>query len=114
MNAGGDALADYEMLELVLFMALSRGDTKPLAKALLERFGSYAEVINATPQALKEVKGIGDSAVIAFKVVREAALRMARDELIDKPVLSSWQKLIDYCRASMAYQQIEQFRLISK
>ena len=112
MQAGADAVPDYEMLELVLFMALQRGDTKPLAKALMDRFGSYAEVISADPKALKEVKGVGNSIVIAFKVVRESALRMARDELIDKPVLSNWQKLIDYCRASMAYQSIEQFRIL--
>ncbi len=104
-------LPDYEMLELVLFLAQARGDVKPLAKRLMDRFGSYARVISADPGELKEVKGIGDAAVVTFQTVREAAVRLARDEVIGQPVLSSWQALIDYCRASMGYAKTEQFRL---
>lgn len=112
LKAGGDDFADYELLELLLFMALPRGDVKPLAKALLKRFGSFAEVISAEPAALGEVDGVGDSAIAALKTVKAAALRMSRDEILDRPVLSTWQKLIDYCRASMAFAEAEHFRVL--
>ncbi len=106
-----DALPDYEMLELVLFMAKARGDVKPLAKRLIERFGSYARTISADERELKDVKDVGDAVVTAFRTVREAAVRLARDEVIGQPVLSSWQALLDYCQASMGYAKTEQFRL---
>ena len=112
LKSGGEALADYELLELLLFQALPRGDTKPLAKALIGRFGSYAEVLSADADALREVSGVGDAVVAALKTVRAAALRLMRDELMEKPVLSSWQALIDYCRAAMAREKTEQFRLL--
>lgn len=112
LKSGGEALADYELLELLLFQALPRGDTKPLAKALMERFGSYAEVLSADADALREVSGVGDAVVAALKTVRAAALRLMRDELMEKPVLSSWQALIGYCRAAMAREKTEQFRLL--
>ena len=112
LKAGGEALPDYEMLELLLFMARPRGDMKPLAKALLKRFGSYAAVISADPAALAEVKGVGDSAIAALKTVQAAALRLAREEVLNQPILSTWQKLMDYCRASMAFADSEQFRIL--
>ena len=112
LKSGGEALADYELLELLLFQALPRGDTKPLAKALIGRFGSYAEVLSADADALREVSGVGDAVVAALKTVRAAALRLMHDELMEKPVLSSWQALIDYCRAAMAREKTEQFRLL--
>ena len=111
MKGGAEAMPDYEMLELVLFLAQPRGDTKPAAKALIERFGSYAKVISAEPAELGKVTGIGDAAIVALKTVREAALRLAKDELTGRPVLSSWQALLDYCRAAMAYETTEQFRV---
>jgi len=111
LKAGADALADYEMLELVLFMAQPRGDMKPVAKALLAKFGSYANVISAEPAALRTVDGVGDAAIAALKTVRDAAIRLSRDELIDRPVLSSWQSLLDYCRATMGHAKKEQFRV---
>ena len=111
MKGGEEALPDYEMLELVLFLAQPRGDTKPLAKQLIARFGSYAAVISAEPKELKEIPGIGDAAVVALKTVRDAAVRLAREEIIGAPVLSSWQALIDYCRATMGHAKQEQFRL---
>ena len=109
---GADALPDYELLELVLFPALPRRDTKPLAKALLKRFGSFAEVISAEPGDLKTVDGIGEAAMIALKTVQAAAHRLAHDEIIDRPVLSSWNKLLKYCKATMAYEKSERFRIL--
>ena len=87
------------MLELLLFQALPRRDTKRLAKALLKRFGSFPEVISAEPGALKEIDGIGDGAVVTLKT-EQAAVRLAREEVMDRPVLGNWDKLLDYCRAA--------------
>ena len=112
MKGGPEALPDYELLELVLFSAQPRRDVKPLAKALMARFSSFAEVISADARALTEVEGAGQAAVIALKTVRAAALRMLRDEVMDRPVLTSWQQLIDYCRAAMAYETTENFRIL--
>jgi len=112
MTGGPDALADYEMLEMVLFSAIPRGDVKPLAKSLLKRFGSFAEVISASPERLAEVKGIGEAGIVAIKLVREASLRLMQQQIIDRPVLSNWQSLVDYCRASMAFSPIEHFRIL--
>jgi len=112
MKNGADALADYELLELLLFPALPRRDTKPLAKALLKRFGSFAEVISAEPADLRSVKGIGEAAVIALKTVQVAAHRLAHDDVIDRPVLASWAKLLKYCKVSMAYEKTERFRIL--
>lgn len=112
MAAGPEALPDYELLELVLFAAQPRQDVKPLAKALLERFGSFAAVIAAPPALLAEVDDVGEAAIATLKVVQAAALRLARDEVMQMPVIASWQKLIDYCRASMAREANEQFRVL--
>lgn len=112
MNNGPDSLPDYELLELVLFPSLPRRDTKPLAKALLARFGSFAEVISAEAQDLKSVKGIGETTVVALKTVQAAALRLSLGEVMNRPVLTSWEKLMQYCRASMAYEKSEQFRIL--
>ncbi len=112
MKSGYGALADYEMIELVLFLGNPRQDVKPLAKNLLKRFGSYADVISASPSALAEVKGVGDAIIIALKTVQASALHLARERIIDRPVLSNWQALVDYCRASMSFEEVEQFRII--
>ena len=111
LKGGEEALPDYEMLELVLFLAQPRGDMKPAAKRLIDKFGTYAAVISAEPSELKKVDGIGDAAVAALKTVRDAAVRLSREELIGKPVLGSWQALLDYFRATMGHAKIEQFRL---
>jgi DNA repair protein RadC len=112
-NAGPGALHDYELLELVLFNAIPRRDTKPIAKALLRRFnGSFAEVISAPPTLLREVKGVGDSVVHQFRLVREAALRLARVELDKRDVLSSWDAVLEYCRARMGLEAVEQLRIL--
>ncbi len=112
LKGGADALPDYELLELLLFQAMPRRDTKPLAKRLLARFKSFAQVIAAEPRALKEVAGVGDGVVAALKTVEAAALRLARAEVMDRPVLSSWSKLVAYCRAAMARLPNEQFRVL--
>ena len=112
LKGGPDALPDYEMLELVLFSALPRGDTKPIAKRLMDKFGSYAEVIGAEAAELKEVDGVGDAVVASLKTVRDAALRLSREDLIGRSVLSSWQSVIDYCYAAMARSKTEEFRLL--
>lgn len=112
LKGGGAALADYELLELLLFAAQPRGDVKPLAKRLLAEFGSFARTISATPEALRQVDGAGDAAIVALKAAQAAALRLLAEEASDAPVISSWKKLLDYCRAAMALEKTEQFRLL--
>jgi DNA repair protein RadC len=112
LAGGADALPDYELLELLLFQARPRGDVKPLAKALIARFKSFAGVMAASPEELATVDGVGDAAIVTLKTVQAAALRMSRQELIDRPVINSWKKLLDYCHAAMAYEKVEQFRLL--
>lgn len=111
-DAGADAIPDYELLELILFRAAPRRDTKPLAKALLARFGTFAEAVNAPEEFLREVPGIGEAAVTELKLVRAAALRLMRGEVLERPVLSSWAQVLDYCRASMGFESTEQFRIL--
>ncbi|MEO3385767.1 DNA repair protein RadC [Mesorhizobium sp. CAU 1741] len=111
-EGGAAALADYELLELLLFRSIPRADTKSLAKALLNRFGSFAEVLGAPEHLLREVNGIGDAVAIDIKVVAAAAARMAKGEIARRPVLGSWQQVIDYCRAAMAFEPREQFRIL--
>ncbi len=105
-------MADYELLELLLFRILPRRDTKPMAKALIKRFGSFSEVLAAPPNLLREIDGLGESAAIDLKVILAAAQRFARDEVVDRPVLASWPELIDYCRSQMAFAEKEQFRIL--
>jgi DNA repair protein RadC len=111
MQAGSDALADYELLELVLFNAYPRVDVKPRAKALLERFGDYAGVVSAPPARLSEA-GLSDRAVAELKIVEATATRLARNSVIERPVLSSWSALMAYCKARMARLEQEEFRLL--
>lgn len=111
-EAGPGALPDYELLEMVLFRAISRGDTKPLAKALIAKFGSFAEVVSAAPERLKEVTGVGEAIVTELKLIRAAALRLMKGEIINRPLLSSWSAILEYCRASMAFENKEQFRIL--
>ncbi len=112
IKGGPDALPDYELLELILFRSIPRRDTKPIAKALIEHFGSFAEVISAEPSRLTDVKGIGNSVAIDIKMVQAAALRLSQGSILKKTALHSWSQLIDYCRASMAYKNKEQFRIL--
>jgi DNA repair protein RadC len=112
LEAGAQALADYELLELVLFRAIPHRDLKPLAKGLLARFGSFAEVISAPTKLLKEVKGLSEGAVAELKIVQAAASRLTRGQLTRRPVLSSWSSVLDYCRTAMAFADKEQFRIL--
>ena len=112
MTGGANAVPDYELLEMVLFRAVTRGDTKPLAKTLIARFGSFAEVISAPANLLMEVKGVGPAVVTELKLIRAAALRLAKGEVVNRPVLGTWQSILDYCRAAMAFEDIEQFRIL--
>ena len=112
MEAGPAALADYEMLELVIFRALPRGDVKPLAKELLRQFGSFAEVIAAPPLRLEEVDGVGPAVIAELKIVEAAAHRLARGKVRKREVLSSWSAVLDYCRAAQAFAEKEQFRVL--
>jgi DNA repair protein RadC len=111
-DAGADALTDYELLELVLFRALPRRDVKPLAKALIRKFGSFAEVVNAPAALLSEVDGVGESAVTEIRLVAATASRIAKGRLMERPVLSSWSAVIEYCRTAMAFADKEQFRIL--
>jgi len=111
-DAGADAIPDYELLEMVLFRAAPRRDTKPLAKALLTRFGTFAEAVNAPEELLREIPGIGDAAIGELKLVRAAAHRLMRGEVLERPVLSSWGLVLDYCRATMGFENKEQFRIL--
>ena len=112
LQRGGASLADHEVLEFLLFAAQPRGDTKPLAKTLLERFGSLSRVLTAEPEALARVPGLGKASIAALKIVPQAAERLAREEAMAGDVISSWDKLLAYCRQTMAHQRIEQFRLL--
>jgi DNA repair protein RadC len=112
LEAGSEAVSDYELLELVLFRAIPQRDLKPLAKELIVRFGSFAEVIAAPRPRLAEIKGLGDAAIVELKVVLAAANRLARGQLKKRPVLSSWSNVLDYCRTAMAFADKEQFRIL--
>jgi len=112
LNGGAEALADYEVLEYLLFSAQARGDMKPVAKELLRRFGSLAGVLEASPGALKRVKGVSEASVGALKIAALAARRMARSEVRRKPVLGSWQALLDYLAIDMANLTVERVRVL--
>jgi DNA repair protein RadC len=111
-EGGPDAMPDYELLEMVLFRAIRRGDTKPIAKQLLARFGTFAEVLSAEPERLMEVKGVGESVATELKIVHAAALRLARGQVINRPLLNTWNAILEYIRAAMAFNEIEQFRIL--
>jgi len=111
-QGGADAMPDYELLELMLFRAIPRQDTKPIAKALIARFGSFGDVLAAPTARLKEVQGVGDKVAFELKLIQAASVRMARNTVLLKPALTSWAALIEYCTAAMAYDDREQFRLL--
>ncbi len=111
-QGGADAMPDYELLELVLFRAVPRQDTKPMAKALIAKFGTFGDVLAAPTARLREVKGVGDKVAFELKLIQAASVRMARNTVLSKPALTSWSALIEYCTAAMAYDDREQFRLL--
>jgi DNA repair protein RadC len=111
-EAGAGALADYELIELILFRAIPRRDVKPLAKAIIARFGSFAEAIAADPARLAEVEGMSAGAVSEFKIVEAAAQRFAKGALKKRLPMGSWSSVVDYCRTSMAFEGRELFRIL--
>jgi DNA repair protein RadC len=111
-SAGAEALADYELLELILFRAIPRRDTKPVAKRLIARFGSFGEVLGAPEAHLAEVEGVGPAVALDLKTVLAAAQRITRGRVRGKQVLGSWSQVIEYCRAAMAFAEREQFRIL--
>src|SRR5271157_4555802 len=111
-EAGPGALADYELLELILFRAIPRRDVKPLAKALIARFGSFAEAIASEPGRLAEVEGMSAGAISEFKIVEAAAQRFAKGAVKKRLPMGSWSEVIDYCRTSMAFEGREIFRVL--
>jgi DNA repair protein RadC len=112
MEGGAAALPDYELLELVLFRAMPRQDVKPLARLLIDHFGDFNRVISAPVQRLLAVSGVGQAVVQELKIVEAAAHRLARAKVMHRPVLSSWDALLDYCRTAMAHRETEQFRVL--
>jgi DNA repair protein RadC len=112
LEGGGATLQDYELIEYLLALAIPRRDTKPLAKALLREFGGIGGLLSADPEALLRVDGVGETAAAALKIVQASALRMLRNEIVEKPVLASWQALIDYLRADMGHITNERVRVL--
>lgn len=111
-KGGVDALAEYELLELQLMTAIPRRDVKPLAKALIRKFGSYAEVISAEPERLSEISGVGENVVTILKLAEASAQKLAEGSVLEKPVLNNWQSLLNYCSVQIAFKKKEQFRVL--
>lgn len=112
VETGGDGMPDYELIEYLLGLAIPRRDTKPLAKALLKEFGGIGGLLAADTDALGRVKGMGETSVAALRIVRATALRLLRNDLDERPVLSNWQAVLDYLRADMAHHAIERVRVL--
>ena len=112
LGPGGEAIPDYELLELILFSARPRGDVKPLAKRLLKQFGSFDKVIFADEPSLRQIDEVGDAVISALKTVRIAATRMLKTEIGDQPVIQSWSALLDYCKLAMGKSKVEEFRVL--
>ena len=111
-EAGAETLPDYEFLELLLFRSIPRRDVKPLAKELIQRFGSFAEVLGAPVARLAEVDGVSETVALDLKIIEAALKRMAKGAVGKRPVLSSWSSVLDYCRMAMAFAEREQFRML--
>jgi DNA repair protein RadC len=112
LAAGAEALSDYELMEMVLFRAIPRRDVKPLAKSVIAKFGSFAEAVNAPTARLREISGLGDATIAEIKLIAAAASRVAKGQLKQRPLLSSWSSVIEYCRTAMAFADKEQFRIL--
>lgn len=112
LGGGADAMPDYELMELLLFAAVPRRDVKPIAKRLVDRYGSLAKVVNADMGELKSLTGLSETSLITLKVVKDAALRMAKQQAMAEPLLNTWDRLLDYVTAAMAHEKTEQLRLI--
>ena len=112
LRAGREGLQDYELLELVLFRSIPQRDVKPLAKDLLQQFGSFAEVIGASFQRLTQIRGLGEQTALDLKIIEAAGCELAKGAIPKREILSSWTAVIEYCRASMAYSEVEIFRIL--
>ncbi len=111
-KAGLDGVQDYELLELLLFRAIPRRDVKPLAKTLIATFGSFAEVLGAAPERLADVKGMSQNIITDLKIVHATAIKLGQERIMNRPIISSWQDLITYCRTAMAEEKTELFRIL--
>lgn len=109
LNSQLGTLQNYEILELLLFIALPRKDTKKIAKLLIDKFGSFAKVISADAESLVKIEGIGESALACFKLIKESSFRLAKEDISNKPVLSSWKSLINFLRTSIGHSERESF-----
>ncbi len=112
LKGGATALPDYEMLELVLFRAIPRQDVKPLARRLIDHFGDFNRVLSSPAALLRQIHGVGEAVITELKIVEAAAHRLSRSKVIERPALSGWQALLDYCHTIMAHRDIEQFRML--
>lgn len=112
LKNGPEGLQEYELLELLLFMAIPRRDVKPLAKALLKRFGSFSDLMNAPVEELVRMEGVSENTATALKIVTASAQNFLKSDLIQKPVLNNWTRLMDYCQATMAHETREHFRIL--
>ncbi len=112
LQAGPDSVADHELLEMVLFLALPRRDTKPVARSLLGRFGSFAAAISASPADLCAIEGMGQAAAAALKIIQAAAHRLAHAQISEKPLLNNQERVHDYLTSVMAHETVEQFRVL--
>jgi DNA repair protein RadC len=112
LEAGGNALADYELMELVLFRVMPRRDVKPLAKIIIDDLGSFAEAVSASPERLRQIKGLGEATIVEFRLLQSVAERIARGEITKRDAITSWSNLIEYCRTAMAFSDKEQFRIL--
>jgi len=112
MKAGVEGVQDYELLELILFRAIPRRDVKPLAKEIIRVFGGLPQALAAPIERLTEIKGVSESAAIELKIVHASAIKLAQVRILDRPVISSWNDLLAYCRAAMADEKTEMFRIL--
>lgn len=112
MQGGAGAMPDYELLELILFRSIPRRDVKPLARALLDRFGDFNRVLTASTERLADINGTGDAVISDLKIIEAAAHRMARSKILKTNVISSWEAILDYCHTTMAHRETEQFRVL--
>jgi DNA repair protein RadC len=112
LAGGATAIADYELLEMLLFAAKPRGDVKPLARHLFKTFGSFANIIHASPEKLAEIDGVGDAVIASIKLVEASCQHLLKEQLHDKPIINSWTKLLDYCQLAMGSKTREEFRVL--
>ena len=112
LKGGEKAVPDYELVELLLFGVMPRGDVKPLAKKLLQECGCLSGLLQADPEKLKSIPGVGEITIATLKAIHEASCRLIQEEASSQPILKSWQTVIDYCRARMSHLKVEQFRLL--